>query len=94
MSAQHTPAPWLITGEDKSFVYALGPKNTNRFWVNVQAAGPEAIGQEEKEANARLIAAAPDLLAALKAVVEFYSYAELGPIDDARKAIAKATGAE
>jgi hypothetical protein len=104
MELKHTQGPWLIAGEDKSFVYALGPIGTNKFWANVQAAGPEKIGQEEKEANARLIASAPDLLICLMALDECYCEAgnELSKAErhqhrlvliDVRAAIAKATGA-
>ena len=56
---------------------------------------------EESAANCRLIAAAPDLLEALQAMLNAesnYSYAglsdsEIAAIDKARAAIAKATGA-
>lgn len=57
---KHTPGPWKIAGEDKTFVYASGPLGTNSFWASVQFAGPERISKHEAEANALLIAAAPD----------------------------------
>lgn len=66
---KHTKSPWLIADDDPTFVYALGPHGTNLFWVPVQASGPEKIGREEAIANARLIAAAPDLLATLEALM-------------------------
>lgn len=72
--SEHTPAPWLIAGEDKCFVYALGPQGTNAFWANVQAAGPERIEYSEKVANALLIAAAPDLLKALRDMLSGWRY--------------------
>jgi hypothetical protein len=68
MTTKHTPAPWQIDGG--TFVYALGPGGTNKFFTSVQAAGPERIGELEKEANARLIAASPmmyDFIAMLAA---------------------------
>lgn len=70
MTTKHTPAPWQI--DDKTFVYALGPGGTNKFFLSVQAAGPERIGEPEKEANACLIAAAPELLAACQAFSKMY----------------------
>lgn len=56
---------------------------------------PEAEG--ERVANARLIAAAPDLLGSLESLVEwldncFPREAETEVVQTARKAIAKATG--
>lgn len=48
----------------------------------------------ENRANARLIAAAPDLLKALKAMLEVWEHGGIYdyPIGKARAAIAKATG--
>jgi hypothetical protein len=93
--AKHTPGPWLIAGEDATFVYALGPVlKSNIFWAHVQAAGPERASREECKANARLIAAAPELLAALEKVwsegVIPDGFALLQ--DQVCDAIAKATG--
>lgn len=96
MTTKHTPAPWQI--DDKTFVYALGPGGTNKFFLSVQAAGPERIGEREKESNARLIAAAPELLAALQSMIELIDDNGLcvdgcEDYDTAIAAIAKATGA-
>lgn len=66
MEKKYTKGPWLIAGEDARFVYALGPKGTNAFWCQVQSAGPGRALSDECKANARLIAAAPDLLEALQ----------------------------
>lgn len=67
---KHTPGPWLIADESKTFVYALGKEGTNVFSCNVESAGTERASKREKEANARLIASAPELLEALKSVIE------------------------
>jgi hypothetical protein len=60
MSAQHTPAPWLI-GEDQC---------VDETWSIVTTSGGSIIAnvndRHDRLANARLIAAAPDMLAALK----------------------------
>ena len=62
MSA-HTPAPWLVM--DRT-VYALNDRGFNRFCAQVQDAHTD-VG--ELEDNARLIAAAPEMLQALKQIV-------------------------
>lgn len=64
MSA-HTPGPWLVASGTTT-VYALN-EGFNRFTACVQGVH---ILSSELEANARLIAAAPDLYEALKAIVE------------------------
>ena len=58
-----TPGPWLIA--DKSFVYALNARAENRVSIQIMPGRislTEWIPDEELAANARLIAAAPDLL--------------------------------
>ncbi len=52
----------------------------------------KTVSAEEQAANARLIAAAPDLLAALKALVEDQRDASLPVLAQAREAIEKAEG--
>lgn len=66
--SEYTKGPWLLAGEDQTFVYALGPHGTNVFWAHVQAAGSERASNSEKVANARLIAAAPELLEVLESL--------------------------
>jgi len=60
MSGQHTPAPWLV-GEDQS---------VDETWSIVTTSGGSIIAnvndRHDRLANARLIAAAPDLLEAAK----------------------------
>lgn len=94
---KHTATAWLLADEDKTFVYALGPHGTNNFWAHVQTAGPEKISKEEAVANARLMAAAPELLAALESMVKLIDdnglcVDECEDYDSALAAIAKATG--
>lgn len=78
--SKHTPAPWVQEGQ---LVYALNKQGENRFsasiqggwvWRNSSPVGHsrspgERTLNDELEANARLMAAAPDLLAAAKRVV-------------------------
>jgi hypothetical protein len=58
--ADHTPGPWTNTNprffSDREHVFA----------GTIMVADCCRLGQEESEANARLIAAAPDLLAAIE----------------------------
>jgi hypothetical protein len=57
----HTKAPWRLNAGDETVVMAGSLKVARAY-----CGGLTAINLEEAEANARLIAAAPDLLAALK----------------------------
>jgi hypothetical protein len=82
----HTPGPWGYT-YDGSSTWSIGPE------ADPQDGSVASIFDRKDErarANARLIAAAPDLLAALKYLLE------LGGDDDRRiaaeAAIAKAEG--
>jgi hypothetical protein len=82
--AQHTPGPWVKLPGD----------------LTVGARGctvAEVIPQNTAEANASLIAAAPDLLAALQALLPYHQceWQEPSPyfqdiLDDAKAAIRKA----
>lgn len=107
MSAKHTQTPWALLPEecDKPYIRVRGTVLGTRFKVaNVLTpvyAGVHEREADETRANARLIAAAPELLEALQAMTEI---AEMtigwlptppnadGPLIQARAAIAKATG--
>lgn len=99
----HTPGPWMVHHEP----------SLNRFAVRAEPFGTKTIlsvsywertlpwDREHAEANARLIAAAPDLLEACKALVEYrdiikQNYPDLPGLirgmEAARVAIARATG--
>lgn len=103
----HTPGEWQI--EDGNFVYVLDAESgTNRFWAGISAGyiGTGArTSKEEIYANARLIAAAPKLLVALRAMLvatdsketeafkgHYDTYLHTVAIPRAIAAIAKATG--
>lgn len=73
MSAKHTPGPWLVS----PFVARVDNPRDNLpicalLWPT------DERSEDETEANARLIAAAPDLLEAANAAFDF-----LGGVDGA-----------
>ena len=91
MSAQHTPAPWTVSGKQVKSIdhgkrYTVATANNPKFT------------DEANASNARLIAAAPELLIALRDLLE--DAIALGICESnmsgsavaARAAIAKATG--
>lgn len=102
MSA-HTPGPWQAVEDEQ---HLLSPDQF-RIWINAEGLhvayvdGPRNV---ERVANARLTAAAPDLLAALQALVAELdgpgkpyssdSYAPPHFIETAKAAIAKATNGD
>jgi hypothetical protein len=100
----HTPAPWIvrfdedrfdsklsvlevIDGSDASLSHPQGELVLAR--VNVSAFAPH---MDEPLANARLIASAPDLLAALERLA--HPMADDEDLDYAREVIAKAKGGQ
>lgn len=99
MRTKHTPGPWIQVGH--------WVEHPNEAVADICTCDPDAIGQghlqrkdSEIVANARLIAAAPEMLEALQAIYherprgyQYVSEYSLTIEDIARKAIAKATGA-
>jgi hypothetical protein len=65
---KHTPAPWKSQG-----VHVWAEIDALNTWSIVDRAGAPN-GRAEAEANARLIAAAPDLLAACRAADELIAH--------------------
>ena len=62
---QHTPGPWRI-GDHKPYVEVWGPMRMNNYPILA------SMESEPREANAILMAAAPDMLALLKRIAESY----------------------
>lgn len=97
MSANHTPGPWVYIGNGdivaRSEKYCGGEKDIASVFLTAN---------DEDEANARLIAAAPDLLEALNLgytqTMDYIQRNHLSGSENnqwlvlARAAIAKATG--
>ena len=102
---EHTPGPWLLGSEQSRDEYALCiNRKTLSARIDSIARACPMDSPEEAEANARLIATAPDLLAALEAaadhIADLHSEVidqghrlhrkEQAVLDNARAAIAKA----
>jgi hypothetical protein len=66
----HTPGPWTCrVGTNGPFVNERDKTIAPFYVLNPTNIGTPAIPQDEARANARLIASAPDLLAALKELI-------------------------
>lgn len=65
MNTKHTPGPWHVS--DSGFEVRCSDK-VGAFNITVAACYAPVLPEVERKANARLIAAAPELLATLKQV--------------------------
>lgn len=97
--AAHTPGPWDYHELTRINPRTLHVRNRDisRGVCELSAAKWENTSAEEMEANARLIAAAPDLLAALVKCEDLLAELETGGAENpelgiARAAIRKALG--
>lgn len=102
MKTQHTPGQWSVASYGEQLRLVIKRGKLSLAEILTWSDGPES--RAEATANARLIAAAPDLLAALeKALASIEGQAELlrhcgaaygigATLAQARAAIAKATG--
>ncbi len=96
MSKQHTPGPWKIShirpGDFGGMIAQISTKRHLALAEVVWRIADESRSCE-KEANARLIAAAPDLLAFAKRIAALPHHGEyVQLIEEALAAINKATG--
>ncbi len=90
---QHTPGPWRVTYDGTAYFVQ---EHLKIEVLSVDEHGNPCKWSKEREGNARLIAAAPELLEALELLVD-NPYREGTESDErlrriARAAIAKATG--
>ena len=88
MTTKHTPGPWMIQGQ---WATSRGTAEC------IEAQGWGIIGawidkSNEPEDNARLIAAAPELLDQLKHALRFWDQLTMADAERYRAAIAKAEG--
>ena len=98
----HTPGPWFAhdfsgvsEGDVEASDFSVSCTTPDHITVAIMGKGLRNK-KEEWEANARLIAAAPELLEALEFLVEHVEYyigdKEFRPLENALFAIAKARG--
>lgn len=99
--AKYTSGPWRFKGFDPEF-NTVPVINSGSYDLGVHFLGTHGLTNEEKEANAHLIAAAPDLFDALQnimngitsgAIKTDYDEVMENAVIRAHKAIAKAKGA-
>ena len=62
MSRKHTPGPWGFSGGDSAPILHIYASDDKHLFHNSRPL-------DEQDANARVMAAAPELLAALKAIM-------------------------
>lgn len=88
----HTPGPWKAYVGRRPSVYAEGYGNINLLTTrNGFQKGTSPRGLEQAKADANLIAAAPELLEALKEMLDLYIW-DSDASDRAKAVIAKAEG--
>lgn len=107
MESKHTPGPWFVPEGPYISGLSVEVQGNDAAVLCPGSGGARSYtnticdvtwsGTDEWEANARLIAAAPDLLDALDAMLDCYGEYEIDPfqapvIHQARAAIAKARG--
>jgi len=100
MTGKHTPGPWRVIPRDGKFANAVQRGREGGFEVR-------GLDNETEDADARLIAASPELLEKLARLIAAAEYLQARvvetrgancmdnldfAIDEAKKAIAKATG--
>ena len=93
-NAKHTQGPWRVGGTEQRVIFA----DNGDVVARIACYGEQSETPEADKANARLIAAAPELLAALQWAVGFidtYASKASGPatpeLNKCRAAIVKAT---
>jgi hypothetical protein len=99
MDAKYTPGPWNIGSSDlpvsRMSIHCKGHKDSCHSTVALMVSrGVIGISHDEEFANARLIAAAPDLLDVAQAILaeDMLQYLPAEFVAKVRAAIAKATG--
>jgi hypothetical protein len=86
MKTEHTPAPWTIQHGETRRVYLINDRAGH-------AIGEVVYTDTRNPSDAQLIAAAPDLLAALVRLLDDQRDASLPALEQARAAVYKAIGA-
>lgn len=101
----HTPGPWKVVGRTSRYHdlgdttdYALAVETDDAAACEIALVYTGDVASDQAEADARLIAASPDLLAACRAAFDYLDHAPVGPADgllpQLAAAILKARGEE
>ena len=101
MKLQHTPGPWVFTGSmhKKAYLVNGGDKYICSVWDHLREDdnGHPIDMDKEMQSNARLIAAAPEMLEELTTIFKGMNEYDRGGMDDysitrLKELIEKATG--
>ena len=78
METKHTPGPWTVTADGAGWYIECAPERGHSVAYIMAKIGEEDpdTSDDEKEANARLIAAAPGLLQTLRAIAAITTCAD------------------
>jgi len=90
MTNKHTPGPWCM--DTSLHIYGSAEPQPIPGFIGGTSIEQSHICTAKSYADAALIAAAPDLLEALEAIVRFNTPLPHGLLEQARAAIAKARG--
>jgi hypothetical protein len=90
MTDKYTPGPWAVT-DTVGTIYSQARNGQHQICQGPVLGAPVTPPNEERKANAMLIAAAPEMLEALRGVIRVADRATV-EFDAARIAIAKAEG--
>lgn len=95
-NTQHTPGPWAMPDSGQGRISKVGANGGWGGMIATADCGDYARSRAEGLANARLIAAAPDLLELLREAADYTRHPDYDwPVEFSRRvsaAIAKATG--
>jgi hypothetical protein len=93
---KHTPGPWEViehSWSETSIFYGKDKRIARLTIYDVAAENTQQSLKKEMDANARLIAAAPELLEALTGIIKDCDLdLPVWRVDEAREAISKAKG--
>lgn len=95
MTTQHTPGPWEVSPDNAGSQYTItGVGSLEKAPTVAYVVRAKHIASDTVQANARLIAAAPDLLAALQDILTIKDILGSGRQLRVEAAVAKATGGQ
>ena len=78
---QHTPGPWAADADGDECFWVTGPNRSEPVICDMVARNEDGSFTAEDDANAELIAAAPQMLSALRELRELADQHEVGAPD-------------